>query len=734
MLRSCSTRVGEGTFRLFKQGAFLILAGKMPSGPGGPKAERAVIRALEMPTGLDHEWCAIPNFLLNGIKATGEADLVLLHRKHGVVFLEVKSGEWRWEKESRGKTRSDVVPGGIATEVLVAKQRADGWKVKTDPFAQCDADEQWLFDERKRLGLGSFPVSSAVWLPDMEVLPAGLSAALADRVLLKGDLAQAGTAILDLLKRIDHKYSNSRDTAKRTRREANLSVEQFERLKQQFSAASGRSHPDWLDDQGIQGARDGFCELSEGQMSALKFLGEGPRKAVLGRAGSGKTTLALREATRLLKDPNDPDCRIAFLCSNAILAADVKSELTTADGDQGRVSVFDLASLRHPRDHSQPARDSLSDGSAIEPAVGSFDHVLLDDAHLFLWQIATHNFDPLDLLKSRADGSLKVFLDTRQTPRAQQRMIPFILEKRLGISQADTWTVLQRNHRSTEAVDEACRALVGEGKARHSFKGQPGGSTSRVIWRPPASLTDRMRSAAAAPPAKSDVRESERLMWWPGISQEESEDLQELLSFVVHELVTKSNYTPRDICIVADVYDRLLLRGASDPQGRSEEALNTAGQVDVIYDPKDLLILAKPGGGGEYKIRVMPPYCGSEAPVAIVLQAGTAITTRVRQEAASNGWPQSETKPWYPGAVFQQVPGTVFPGEPVAEGEIALSLDEAALAQDPRVGDVTGNWKLFTAFSRAQLELVVVTIPEDRRVEFLDEWHIRDEFRAPAAE
>lgn len=732
LLGSLSVGVGESVSRLVKQGAFLILVGEMPSGQkAGPRAERRVIRALaEEPTGLDDEWCAIPSFHLNGVMATGEVDLVLLHRIHGVVFLEVKSGQWRWEKLSKGRTRADVVKGGIPTEELVAQQKDSGWTGKKDPFKQCKAAEDWLFPVKNQLGLGSFPVSSAVWLPEMKDLPKGLSDDLADRILLEGDLSQARKAIFDLLKRVDALYSNSTPGAKGTRRKANLSYGQFERLRQQFGAASGRSHPDWLDHEGIQAARDDIAKPSEGQSLALKFLQEGPRKAVLGRAGSGKTTLALKEANRLLKDSDNPDCRIAFVCSNAILAADVKSELEKADGGQGRVSIIDLASLRLPRDGSPPAHDSSSDEFPHELAAAGFDHVILDDAHLFLHQILMgklggSGFDPLDLLKSRFDGSVKVFMDPRQTPRAQQGTIPLALEK-LGISPTDT-LVLKRNHRSTEAVDEACRALVGEEKAVGSSKGQPGGSTSRVVWRPPVGLTDRMQSAAAAPPTKDEVvRGTKRLMWWPGVSQEESNDLRELLSCVVHELVTKSKYGTRDICIVADVYDRLLLSGASDPQGQGEEATNVGAQVDVSYDPGDQVTLAKPGGGGEYKIRVMPPYCGSEAPVAIVLQAGTAITTSVRQTAASNGWPQSETVPWYPGVVFQALPGTVFPVEAIAENEEALSLDAAALRRDSRVGDVTGNWKLFTACSRAQFDLVVVTLPEDSRVDYLDEWRIRD--------
>ena len=236
--------------------------------------ERAVARVLveQLPRRVEvfHSF----NWLARDRRGTireGECDFVLLDRKLGVLFVEVKGGSLvfdgrEWVREVRGETRF----------------------LNKDPFAQatqCMHEIINLVRHRFRAPGGQLPFTygAAVAFPDCRVsgtLPPSIQPEL---VLDAGRLRDGDRAVrqvFESFRRVHHRELREQEVE---------SVREALYPKYELVPVVWRK---------IEDQEERLRRLTEQQHRLLDYLAHQPRAAIRGVAGSGKTMLALAKAQR----------------------------------------------------------------------------------------------------------------------------------------------------------------------------------------------------------------------------------------------------------------------------------------------------------------------------------------------------------------------------------------------------------------------------------------------------
>lgn len=219
----------------------------------------------------------------------GESDFVLLHRRYGILCIEVKDG----------KIRSD---GNMGIEQL--NFRKNSWH-KIRPMAQA-TDSQWYYKSlfQKKLGnrAKKIRIYSMVWFASFEreelVGDLPLEYTIGGNTFFSRDIENIERSIIDAF----HFYNQ---------KECELDASLFDQIKNilvpEFSVIPSVSAA-------IRRNNQEFNRMTNEQNLILDYLEEQEVAAIQGGAGTGKTMLALEKARRLSENEST-----VFLCYNKLL-------------------------------------------------------------------------------------------------------------------------------------------------------------------------------------------------------------------------------------------------------------------------------------------------------------------------------------------------------------------------------------------------------------------------------
>lgn len=250
-------------------------------------------------TGLRDDWVMIPSLQmrLDGSFSEREMDILLLHRAHGLILVEVKSYAMRIEG------------GRFFYE--------DGAQVEKDPLRQLEAQRNFLYQQLKDLDPNIFSrIRIAIATPATIKVTGELPRILRSEQLLdSARLASPDDAISDIV------YSDEY----RTPLESELFEAIIERLAPNATLDCSPA--------GIRAvARARMERRLETETKVLESLDENHRVLVTGGAGSGKTRLAVAWARRA----SSRDERVLYTCYNDPLGISSGEELAGFEG----ITVF----------------------------------------------------------------------------------------------------------------------------------------------------------------------------------------------------------------------------------------------------------------------------------------------------------------------------------------------------------------------------------------------------------
>ncbi|HNY31397.1 MAG TPA: NERD domain-containing protein/DEAD/DEAH box helicase [Fibrobacteria bacterium] len=358
---------------------------------------------------------------------SGEMDAVLYHRDHGILVVEVKGGGVRRNGD------------------LWSSLGRDGWHAIKNPLAQVKESTYFLVHEIKTLtrshpGAGFPLVAWGLCFPDVEVFRNQWlgNDLLEHQILSRADLDRLESRVVEILLRVGHGLRHTPPTPG------------LETL------LLGRFHPCFSllppADEILQEESRLMLQATDHQQQFLLAARSIRRLAVEGCAGSGKSILAADRARLLLRDGES----VLLLCYSKYLADRWR--------DDARLSGVEVATFHelsrkwveaaglewplHEAPDSPEARiaDLLSRAQAKRP-FKRWSAVVVDEGQDFhpQWWPLVDGF-----LEQPSEGSLTVFLDSRQNLLHRPRSLPPDLPLfHLSISVRNTRSIVEWIHART---------------------------------------------------------------------------------------------------------------------------------------------------------------------------------------------------------------------------------------------------------------------------------------------
>lgn len=318
-----------------------------------PNSERKLWRAFES---LDDDWHVFHSVAWQapraGREGDGEADFILVHKRHGVIIFEVKGG------------RVELVGGQWFTIDRFGERHA----IK-DPFRQAvDSKHALLKYLREVPGLACPPVCHAVVFPDVTVTD-GIGLNPRAVILDASDLAACGAALGRVLA-----HWQQRDSQNMPARV----LDQLVRLLAPTLTIAAGLRGD------VARAEREIVTLTERQIEAMAMLRNIRRCVIRGGAGTGKTLLAIEKVRRVASEGG----RALLVCFNAPLATKLATSLKQTKSVT--VSTFHALCVRlgGPRVPSNPDENWFASDAAnvlVEAAADladdqKFDALVVDEA------------------------------------------------------------------------------------------------------------------------------------------------------------------------------------------------------------------------------------------------------------------------------------------------------------------------------------------------------------------
>lgn len=353
-----------------------------------------------------------------------EADFVVFHPKLGIMCIEAKSGEARYEN-------------GIW-------KYGNGYRMKRGgPFNQAANAKYELIDLFESKGLTNLlrrcSVHSAVWFPSLDEdafrsvqLPPEADTRL---MLFKDDLENPEPRIrqIFLYKAVDIDTELSEFEAKRIF--DNLLCPKFDLIP------SNRLKYD------IDEIR--FIRLLESQKRILDFLADQRSAVINGVAGSGKTLIAVEYARRL----SDRGERVLFLCYNSMLKEDIRNKCS----EYREVDVYTISGYackvigNLDYDALNERLEEYFDSNSFP-----YQHVIVDEGQDFAVDAINQSevLQSLSLLTEQNGGTFYLFYDRNQL--VQGSGMPSFIEK------ADCKLTLYVNCRNTKNIALCSLAALGD--------------------------------------------------------------------------------------------------------------------------------------------------------------------------------------------------------------------------------------------------------------------------------
>lgn len=326
----------------------------------------------------------------------GETDFVVIIPSHGMLVLEVKGGEIRYENETREWSR--VLPDGNLRSIQ-------------DPFEQARRNTHFLEKEIKQKGYNGanslpFGYGYAAVFPDCEYrgeTPAGATPSV---ILSANDLPFLDRRIKSAL-------------SQWVRRETPVPLSKEDRQKIYKSISPSFDLLPVLFRK-IEDQEEKLFRLTNDQLMLLDFLSHTQRACINGVAGSGKTMLAQAQAERFAGQ----GMKTLLVCYNKALAKWLRDSISPVYADSITVTHFHGLCSDLCRKAGIPFNPSTQneDGfwqeeapdllvEAIDVLEDRFDAVIVDEGQDFQsdWWM------PLELINSKGDeGAMYVFYDPNQ--------------------------------------------------------------------------------------------------------------------------------------------------------------------------------------------------------------------------------------------------------------------------------------------------------------------------------
>lgn len=348
-----------------------------------------------------------------GEEKDGECDFVVVHPAHGFLAVEVKGGGISYDPASDKWLSCDR--DGIRHKIKNPVEQARS--SKHELFRKVRQQKHWPQGRFIRMRHG-------VVFPDAEDPPASLGP---DRprglFCCRSDLTDIAGWVLSRLSGGDGEPIGHEG------------VRAFEDLlAAPFQLTVPLSH--YLDDDDKS-----IASLTPQQFHILDAVSQLPRVAAGGGAGTGKTILAMEDASRTAQQ----GLRTAFLCLSEKLAAHVRDRLAPTDVDVWSFAEFCQVLARAA---SLPVASGTTDldvmvewlGKAVALAPSlRYDAIIVDEAQDFRthWWIALE-----DVLRDSVASKLHAFFDTNQSiygnlagELASFRIVPIQLTRNLRNTQ-----------------------------------------------------------------------------------------------------------------------------------------------------------------------------------------------------------------------------------------------------------------------------------------------------------
>lgn len=401
-------------------------------------------------------------------KIWGEIDLVLLSIK-GIYVLEVKGGKvdcnngiWTFGDPSTGKSYSK----------------------KEDPWSQASGA---MFALRDRLAstdptLGKLLIGFGVMMPMVEFTSSG--AEIEPKVLYdRRDLNRNAGFYLGRLKQ----HWETTYQQKQGRTPPAPTPDQIKAIRTILrpDIATSISLGSWL-----TGLDSAFVELTNDQLRISRRMESNPRTIVRGKAGTGKTLIALDRAKRLAALGK----KVLFLCYNQLLAKHLRQSAYEGRIPAGNLDIYHVHSfyssvIRRAQLHerleehkSDPAFFSeifpeFFIEAAIELELPHWDVLIVDEAQDLMTPSHLNAFDFIMLgEKGLNRGSWHFFLDPLQNLYAAE--VADVAEKRIAEA-SPVFEDLYENCRNTLQVAIEGSIISG---VEFAIEGAPEGPATRLLY------------------------------------------------------------------------------------------------------------------------------------------------------------------------------------------------------------------------------------------------------------